>query len=416
MERNREENNEKLKRQLQESMPLLREKFWVNLVQGMYGNEKEARDKLDFFGFQHDWQQFWSVAVLQIDDYELAIERYSEENRQLLSFSVLNIAEEIAGPNAIITFSMNENETVVVFHHTESRSGLPASVCQEICDNINKYLKISVSAGIGNPVQSCIVLQDSYREAQTAIKYKFYTGKSSVLQFDDIRPCNNAIVFPKLHETESKLLNFMKLGRIGEAEDMVAEIFNKLCANRDLPIDYVQSICVELINMASRIFYEIGEDIQQIAPHLSSVIHEVYDNRDASELKSVLLVFFRDLTEHFSQRYTHKNCKLVQKMKEIISQSYMNNITVSRLAEEVYLSPNYISLIFKKETGEGISEYITKVRMEAAKELLKSQDLKILEISEMVGFENATYFSTVFKKMIGMHPQKYRELVQQTSG
>ncbi|RED65639.1 helix-turn-helix transcriptional regulator [Cohnella lupini] len=58
----------------------------------------------------------------------------------------------------------------------------------------------------------------------------------------------------------------------------------------------------------------------------------------------------------------------------------MENLAVTRLAEEVYLSPKYISLIFKQETGENITEYITKVRMEAAMELLKDNDLKILEV------------------------------------
>ncbi|WP_239619141.1 response regulator [Cohnella mopanensis] len=412
-ERNREENNDRLKRQLQENMPLLREKFWANLTQGMYGSEKEVRDKLQFFGMPFELNGNWSVAVLQIDDYEQAIERYSEENRQLLSFSILNIAEEIAGREAVFSFSMNENETVIVFRHGDRGSDLLASICQEIGDNVDKYLKMTVSAGIGSRVNAYVDLQDSYREAQAAIKFKFYTGKNSILHFADVRPGSRGIEFPKLHEAESKLVSDMKLGRSGDAAAVLEEIFDKLCSTRDLPIDYVQSVCVELIHMASRTFYEIGEDMNRIAPQHSTVIQVIYDKREAVELKSVLLAFFGDLTDHFSHKYTQKNSKLIQKIKEIISNSYMKNITVSRIAEDVFLSPNYISLIFKKETGEGITEYITKVRIDAAKELLKSEDLKVLEVAEMVGFENATYFSTVFKKVTGIHPQKYRELLKE---
>lgn len=87
----------------------------------------------------------------------------------------------------------------------------------------------------------------------------------------------------------------------------------------------------------------------------------------------------------------------------------MEDLTVAGLAAEVFLSPNYLSQIFKQETGESVTEVLTKTRMEAAKELLKSADLRILEIAEMVGYENTTYFSTVFKKYTGLYPQKYRD-------
>ncbi len=86
----------------------------------------------------------------------------------------------------------------------------------------------------------------------------------------------------------------------------------------------------------------------------------------------------------------------------------MLNISVISLSKEVYLSPNYISLIFKKETGSTAVEYITQVRMEAAKKLLSDTEMKILEVAETVGYENPQYFSTVFKKYTGVHPQQFR--------
>ncbi|MNN62848.1 HTH-type transcriptional regulator YesS [compost metagenome] len=72
------------------------------------------------------------------------------------------------------------------------------------------------------------------------------------------------------------------------------------------------------------------------------------------------------------------------------------------------MTPNYISLIFKKETGETLTDYITRIRINKAKELLLTTDLKVMEISELVGYENPHYFSTVFKKTVGVHPLKYR--------
>jgi two-component system response regulator YesN len=411
MERNREEKSQQLQQQLHENMPVLREKFLANLTQGMYKSEQDARNKIDFFGIPLEINSLFVVAVIQIDEYDKAIERYTEEHKQLLNFSVINILEEIAERNgAGIAFYMNENEYVILFNQAAQRDNRHLAICQEMIDCINTFLKISISVGVGNPVQKVYDLHSSYQEAQLAIEYKFYTGKDSILQISDFQTNKNNIEYPKLYEIETKLINFMKLGNKVEVTSMVEDIFQTLCANHNLPVDYVQSICIELIHMASRTLYEFGENIQLIIPDYSDLFSGVYEKREASELRDTMLSLFDQLTHYFAQKQTNKNSRTIQKIKDIIAQSYMENLTVARLSEEVYLSPNYISLIFKQETGESVTEYVTKVRMEAAKELLKDPDLKILDVSDMVGYENSTYFSTVFKKYTGVHPQKYRSL------
>lgn len=86
----------------------------------------------------------------------------------------------------------------------------------------------------------------------------------------------------------------------------------------------------------------------------------------------------------------------------------MEDISIQEISKEVYLSSNYIGLIFKQETGESITDYLTNVRIERAKQLLKTTDLKILGVAEMTGYENPQYFSTVFKKYVGVNPQQYQ--------
>lgn len=413
LERNREAKNAQLKRQLEENMPVLREKFLANLTLGMYSGEEEVLSKLNFFSLPFGINGAWTVAVLQIDEYEKAIARFSEEHKHLIGFSVFNILSEILGRHqAGVTFGMNENEFVAIFNQGALSGGKHLEICQEMIDCVNRFLKMPLSVGIGSPVQKVYDWNDSYEEALTAIGYKFYTGKNSILQIDDFRSGQGNLEFPKLYDTENRLVAAMKLGNREEASALVADIFETLCGNANLPVDYVQSICIELISMASRTLIEIGEDVRIIGVDLTALFGEVHGKQEAAELQKTMTAFFDHLTDYFARKYSQKNSRTIQKIKDLIARTYMENLTVARLSEEVYLSPNYISLIFKQETGLSVTEYITKVRMEAAKELLKAQDLKILEISEMVGYENPTYFSTVFKKYTGMYPQKYRSLVQ----
>ncbi|MBW4081546.1 response regulator [Paenibacillus sp. S150] len=415
MERNRDEHEQRLKQQLQENLPTLREKFLANLLQGMYKSEQEVRDKLAFFELPLEMTGSWRVAVFQIDHYDKAIERYNEEYKQLLSFSIFNIMEEIAGRSGnSVTFVMNENEFVVISSQAAMDSHQLLDLCQTIIDCINRFLKIDISVGIGNPVTDILELYHTYYEACSAIEYKFFTGKNSVLQISDFKTERAGWEFPLVYEEQAKLFNYMKMGQQEEVAGKLNGIFELVCSNRSTPVGYVQSICIELINLASKTVFELGQNLDLIIDDFPSMFSEVYSKRDVSGLRETMHEFFSKLTGFFALKHNQKNSHMINKIKDIIAKGYMENLTVARLSEEVYLSPNYISLIFKQETGENITEYITKVRMDAAKELLKDLDLKILEVAEMVGYENATYFSTVFKKYAGMHPQKYRSLLTST--
>ena len=79
------------------------------------------------------------------------------------------------------------------------------------------------------------------------------------------------------------------------------------------------------------------------------------------------------------------------------------------LAERVFLTPSYLSTIFKKETGQNLSKFIKICRMEKAREMLEGTKDKIVSISEKVGYPNVSYFCQSFREYYGMTPQKYRD-------
>ena len=80
-----------------------------------------------------------------------------------------------------------------------------------------------------------------------------------------------------------------------------------------------------------------------------------------------------------------------------------------RIASEVYLSPGYLSAIFKKETGQSLMKYITQVRLEKARDMLLNSHRKVSDIAESVGFSDASYFGMVFRNHYGLSPARYKE-------
>lgn len=100
---------------------------------------------------------------------------------------------------------------------------------------------------------------------------------------------------------------------------------------------------------------------------------------------------------------------IIEKCKAYIYENLNKQITLSDVAEHVFLNPIYLSSYFKKKTGENFSVYIRNIRVERAKQLLKKNDLSISQICESIGFSSESYFYKLFKQVTGVTPQQYRE-------
>jgi two-component system response regulator YesN len=102
---------------------------------------------------------------------------------------------------------------------------------------------------------------------------------------------------------------------------------------------------------------------------------------------------------------------VIKRVREIIDAQYMEQLSVTSLADSVYLTPTYLCVLFKQATGRTINEYITQVRLDKAKEYLTQTNIHLYDVCYKVGYLSPSYFSRLFKKYNGMTPGEYRESV-----
>ncbi|MFC4776935.1 response regulator [Paenibacillus sp. GCM10023252] len=409
---------EKLKLQLEQSLPALREKFLNQVIAGFSDNEVDLWEKASYYMIPFTRGESMCAAVIQMDNYQQAVERFTEENKQLLFFSIHNVVEEITSIHkfGICFTNHNDNEFIIVVRSSEERTVYGPSAIMEFCEDIvssvTRYLKISVSIGIGNPVNKLTSLRTSYREAKSALQYTFYTGSNSILSIQDLRTTESISPPSPIYTAEHELLSQVKLGYEEGVTRSLHQLFDPYLQETHISVNYVRHLAAELLFSLSRMMYEMEESFDTIIAGKLEVLKGIEQARTIQELQVLLQNMFIKATMYFEKKHMTKNTRVTHKIKEIISRRYMEDINTTLLSKEVFLTPNYISQIFKQETGLTITEYITRHRIETAKNLLKSPDLKVLEISEMVGIDNPQYFSTLFKKYTGMHPGKYRSLFE----
>lgn len=128
------------------------------------------------------------------------------------------------------------------------------------------------------------------------------------------------------------------------------------------------------------------------------------------ELIAVLEEIERKLDQEQGSREEKKEITnlMVQKAMDYIALNYSEKISLKTIAAELYLSPNYLSELFKRHTEKNISEYITEYRLEKARKYLLQPEYKISDVSTLVGFGDARYFSSIFKRQYGITPVEYR--------
>ena len=125
----------------------------------------------------------------------------------------------------------------------------------------------------------------------------------------------------------------------------------------------------------------------------------VQKGKKARELEHI----WEDLTQ------TKEQDSPVKQVKKMIIENLSVEMSREELAQQVYMSPDYLTKLFKKETGMSLSEYIMHKRIQLAQQLLASTELSVVEIAQKAGFSYSSYFVRIFKKKVGITPQQYRK-------
>jgi len=161
------------------------------------------------------------------------------------------------------------------------------------------------------------------------------------------------------------------------------------------------------------VFSNIVKDIyEEINPGdvkaLSKMIDRLYRCRKIEDVLAITEQVVCEL-EKFVQEQNKGFRNEVMKVKQYIHHHYAENLNVENLARQVYLSPGYLSVVFKEETGVNLNRYVRDIRMKKSRELLENTSMKISQIAKEVGFSNNSYFCRSFREYFGSTPESCRK-------
>lgn len=326
-------------------------------------------------------------------------------------YAVFNISEEIiTGHQAGVVFQNNNEKTIAVLwgENADSLQETAVAIGEEIRQSVEKYLMFAITIGIGNTCLSLPELETSFRGAVSALDYRFLLGKNQVISIRDMEGTRET-PSPYNTEWEKKLISAVKTCTPDEIDRQVDNIIHSLQESYTSvrrSYIHIQYLVVSVMDTLS----ELGVEETAWPEGDQNSLTEVYRLKTLEEVGRWLRSFCKKACSFLSGRREDYSRTQAKEAQEFIQANYMNeDMSLQIVCKHLLMSTSYFSMVFKTYTGETFVEYLTRVRIEKAMELLRTTSLRTYEIAHEVGYADPHYFSLAFKKATGMTTTEYRE-------
>lgn len=212
------------------------------------------------------------------------------------------------------------------------------------------------------------------------------------------------------YKIENQLLHYVSMGDINKASKFIGKDL-VLDLNRfpDEPVRNSKNFAITMNTLLRK-----AVEKNNIEPYVLDSISDYFAKRiEKSNKINVVNSIFEEMIKEYcnlvNEYKTKGYSKLVSNAINYIKLNFKYEISLSSIADELFVHPTYLAKKFKLETNKTISEYINEVRLKEAKMLLKTTEFKIEDIAYYVGYNDKKYFSKVFKKIYNQSPSNYRK-------
>lgn len=393
-----------------ESEQLARQRMFGNLVSGKYpvstllGEGREIG--MDLAATQYN------ILLFQVFTGEEA-ENYSDELNQL----TVRLEELVQDMQRVIMIDRGVEGFAFLIKGWEDNpiEEFLSGFLEKLEEAVKAYPRMEYFGGVGTVVERLSELKSCFEKASHAYAYRYIWDRNQIVTGETKE--EKKMVDEELNLGALNVKNlernaverFLATGLKAEASDFVEEYFHSLGEQNIQSMLFRQYITMDAYITAAGAVEKLGYDsavvVEECGDFKSMADVFTTTEQTASYLVHVLETAVK-LRDAVSQK---KYVQLLEDAKEYIRQNFQNEeISLNTVAASVNLSPNHFSTIFSQETGQTFVEYLTSVRMERAKELLRNSTMKTSDIAFEVGYRDAHYFSYLFKKTQECTPREYR--------
>jgi len=299
------------------------------------------------------------------------------------------------------TFNLNEYQSLLFLEELE---GETTAQLERLGNNIVEKFKNIYGTDLfvvfSGPIDNMGSLRFAYNEMESVLESKFFYDKGAVLFTESVWKDNESA--ESAEEKIAEIVKDVERKDFVSAQRRFEMLYEMLQTGKRISSIYLKYNCMEILKMTFD--FAPRKDTEQFKKNLE----HIYKSNKLSELCMLMIKVLESCESPVSQS-AESNRKVIDLILQTIHNQYGRSLSVDELADTFFLSPNYLSHLFKKQVGVSIIKYITNTRMKKAKQLLAETNKKVADISEEVGYVNVAYFCSLFKNHYGQTPTQFRE-------
>lgn len=314
-------------------------------------------------------------------------EQYKEKLKQSIGSDMITILQE----NDQILFLIPGLKDYTDIYKIE--------ICEKLIKIYERFYQNEVYIIIGELCESIKTLKNMYCQMKDYLDYQFFLSESSYIIYN-----KNNILQKKndmLPLYSGKIITYAKLNNYDGLKKEFEKMFNYINNSTGFSSIYIRYSITDIVKEMCKIM-----NLDQM---LIRVVENIYLSKTLDDIRQTV----RELLDTISlenKNIQKKENRQVWMAKEIVKERYKeHSLNVSSIADELHVSIAYLSTLFKMETGTNLVKYIAHYRIQIAKNLLETTNIKINDIAEAVGYLNTSYFISLFKNKVGYSPTQYRE-------
>ena len=277
-------------------------------------------------------------------------------------------------------------------------------LAERLVRNIKAETGIDICVGIGQVVENVDRIGLSYQESLKALTDQSLNSQVTLFSLIE-NPSEAYREYP--FEEEKMLCEKVLLGLKEDAEGLYDYVFQWIHTE----IQDMEEKRIKFLEFITVLDRQISEKINESDWRSDSrlLLDRQLDSQDVLKLKTQLWNEISNVIHKINLLRDNNMDSIINKAKSYIQKNYVHEISLEEIAQHVAVSPYYFSKLFKQETGENFIDYLTQVRIEKAKEMLRTTDLSMKMIARRVGYKDPNYFSRVFKKVTKMKPSDFKQ-------
>ncbi len=403
-ERQRDLEAEEVQNRLRQTLPMIEDSLVKNLVFGLVLDRGLLAEALNQLGKTISWP---AVIVVDVDGFNSTgadeLRHWCGMLTAIVRQSVANPARSLIGqsePGRVVGIISTDNALTAVDQMRELGHIIRRAV--------ETKTPLTVTVSLGRCYPDLESVPRSYAEASLAKRRKAHHGGNTVVHIDDLHPLNANRNLPYPLQLERDLLDSVRLGQSQASLKLMTTMVDYLLGQPEKSHGAMYNHFVEIMALLSRAAIDAGVPVAEILDLSHHQLRELSPLPGAAEIRSWTLNCLTELMAAI-QVVTQSKDVVQQAITYIHQNQHRSDISLKEVAGVVNLSPSHLASLFKTKVGVSYIKYLTSLRLEQAKKLLRTTDLTIAAVAEAVGYQTPTNFYRLFQRETGMTPAAYRQ-------